>query len=119
MQFRKLVLPEHLNDQGFLFGGYLLQWIDEFSYINVSLNHPGNRFVTIALDNVVFKHAINKGEVLRFDVEEIRLGNTSVEQEVKVYGERLSGDPELVLFHTKITFVSVTPDGGKQPIPQQ
>ena len=35
----KLVLPEHLNQYGFLFGGNLLKWIDEVSWM-ASLDFP-------------------------------------------------------------------------------
>ena len=62
----KIVLRGHLNDYGNLFGGYLLQWIDELGYISVSLDFPGQHFVTIGLDNVEFKHSIREGQILRF-----------------------------------------------------
>ena len=55
MRNHKLVLPEHLNHYGYLFGGYLLHWVDEYGYIAANLDFPGHRFVTIALDNVAFK----------------------------------------------------------------
>ena len=56
MQHRKLVLPEFLNDQGFLFGGNLLKWVDESAYITASLEFPDNRLVTVSLSEVIFKH---------------------------------------------------------------
>ena len=40
MNHRKLVLPGHMNDQGSLFGGYLLQWLDEFAYITANMEFP-------------------------------------------------------------------------------
>ncbi len=39
MDHHKLVLPEFLNHHGFLFGGYLLKWIDEDSQKLVCLHH--------------------------------------------------------------------------------
>jgi len=54
----KLVLPEHLNHYGYLFGGYLLHWVDEYAYITANLDFPGHRFVTIGLDKVVFRKNI-------------------------------------------------------------
>ncbi len=64
MDHHKLVLPEFLNHHGFLFGGYLLKWIDEVAFITANLDLPGNRFVTVALDNVAFKHRIFNGQIL-------------------------------------------------------
>ncbi len=116
MDHHKWVLPEFLNDNGFLFGGYLLKWIDEVSYITVNLEFPGNRFVTVALGDVVFKHAITKGEILRFSVSRSGLGTTSLKYEVQVFGEREPSHRDTVLFETNITFVNVDASGRKQPI---
>ena len=40
MQTYKLVLPEHLNHGGFLFGGNLLKWVDEAGYMAARLDLP-------------------------------------------------------------------------------
>ena len=69
----KLVLPEHLNHYGYLFGGYLLHWVDEYAYITANLDFPGHRFVTIGLDNVVFRKSIRLGSVLKFDINRTRM----------------------------------------------
>ena len=116
MNHHKLVLPEHINDQGNLFGGYLLKWIDEFAYITASLDYPGNRFVTVALDNVVFKEPINCGDILCFTIREEKLGNTSVCYAVTVVNEREIEENRKLLFQTGITFVNVSPAGKKEPI---
>ena len=113
----KIVLRGHLNDYGNLFGGYLLQWVDEIGYISVSLDFPGQHFVTIGLENVEFKHSIREGQILNFVCQQIRLGTTSVSYHVKVYGERyIREKPDTVLFETKITFVCIDEDGNKKPI---
>ncbi len=115
----KIVLRGHLNDYGNLFGGYLLQWIDEIGYISVSLDFPGQNFVTIGLDNVEFRHSIREGQILRFACEQVRVGNSSVTYQVQVFGERyLHKNPETVLFETNITFVCVDDKGQKQTIQQ-
>lgn len=115
MQHRKLVLPEFLNDQGFLFGGNLLKWVDESAYITASLGFPGNRLVTVSLSEVNFKHPVQPGELLCFDVQLIRQGTTSVTYQIDVIGEKLAGTNE-PLFVTKITFVNVGKDGAPQPL---
>ena len=118
MDHRKLVLPEHLNDQGSLFGGYLLKWLDEFAYITANMDFPGHRFVTIALNNVEFRHQIRCGQILCFSVEKARLGKTSVEYLVEVHGEKDRASDKGVLFATTITFVNVTENGEKKEIRQ-
>jgi acyl-CoA hydrolase len=117
MDHHKLVLPEHINHYGFLFGGYLLQWIDEFAWITAAVDYPGLRFVTVAMDNVQFKRAIHMGEVLRFVVDRAGTGTSSVRYRVRAHGLVLQPDAATVLFETTVTFVNVDNDGRKMPLP--
>ena len=119
MQHYKIVLPADLNDYGSLFGGTLLKWIDEIAYIRVSLDFPGQHFVTIGLDHVEFKHPIRKGQILNFKCEKTRVGNTSVTYNVKVYGARYNTESEDILFENNITFVCVDENGTKSAIKPQ
>lgn len=116
MDHYKFVISEHLNHYGTLYGGNLLKWIDEVGYITAAVDYPGNRFVTVALDNVVFKHRIEVGEVLKFSVEKERIGNTSLTYDVKVYSATEGAESNIVLFETKITFVSISEKGDKSKI---
>lgn len=116
MDHYKIVLPADLNDYGSLFGGTLLKWIDEIAYIRVSLDFSGQHFVTIGLDNVEFRHPIRKGQILRFNCEKTRVGNTSVSYRVQVFAARYQKDSEEVLFENNITFVCVDKNGNKTSI---
>jgi acyl-CoA hydrolase len=116
MDHHKLVLPEHINHYGFLFGGWLLQWIDEFAYITATVEFPGRKFVTVAMENVQFKRRIGAGEVLRFAVDRVKLGHSSVQYRVRAYGLVVARDPAEVLFETSITFVNVDANGHKAAI---
>ena len=116
MDHHKFVISEHLNHYGTLYGGTLLKWIDEVGYITANVDYPGNRFVTIALDNVEFRHRIEVGAILRFAVEQTRLGNSSITYEVKVYAAHDEKKATLVLFETNITFVNIDENGNKAAI---
>ena len=113
MQSYKLVLPGHLNHYGYLFGGYLLQWVDEAAYVAASLDYPGSNFVTVAMDRVEFRRSIRQGAILRFEVRRQRVGVTSVGYLVEVF----DGAPPQAVFSTQITFVGLGPDGSKKPLP--
>ena len=63
----------------------------------------------------MFKHRITNGQILRFDIKQAKLGNTSVEYNVRVYGTHSTAADD-VLFETNITFVSVDESGSKQAI---
>jgi acyl-CoA hydrolase len=116
MKHYKLVLPEFMNEQGALFGGNLLKWIDEFAYVTVSLDYPGNRFVTVSLDNVVFRKPIQVGYILCFNVERTRMGTTSIEYKVEVFNSKEDAAGKNLLFETRIVFVNVDTAGIKQKI---
>ncbi|MEI6846810.1 MAG: hotdog domain-containing protein [Chlorobiaceae bacterium] len=116
METYKLVLPEHLNHYGFLFGGNLLKWIDEVSYITVSLDYPGCNFVTVGMDKVVFKKSIRGGTILCFVTEKSKIGHTSIEYTVNVYKKSIDTGERVLVFCTNITFVCLDEKGRKKPL---
>ena len=74
-----LVRPEHLNHHGYLFGGRLLEWLDEQAYIAaMSLLRPAANLVTVAIDRVVFRHSAKQGSMLRFRSLPVHTGRTSL-----------------------------------------
>ena len=113
MENYKLVLPEHLNHYGYLFGGHLLKWVDEVAWIAASLDYPGCNFVTIGMDKVEFRKSVQQGALLRLEVNRSREGNTSVQYTVAVYRHDIksgSGEP---IFTTNTTFVCIDEQGKK------
>ena len=82
----------------------------------MSLDFPGQQFVTIGLDNVEFKHPIRQGQILRFVCQKTRVGNTSVTYQVQVFGARYQTKSETVLFENNISFVCINHDGNKTTI---
>lgn len=118
METYKLVMPEHLNHFGFLFGGNLLKWTDEIAYIAVTLDYPGCNFVTVGMNRIEFRKSIRQGTILCFDTKRNNVGKTSIEYAVNVTREDITtGEKELV-FSTMITFVSVDEEGRKKEICQ-
>jgi acyl-CoA hydrolase len=114
METHRLVLPEDLNQYGYLFGGRLLSWVDEASWIAASLDFPECRFVTIAMDQVIFRHSVREGTILAIQSQRSQLGKTSASYEVQVYkGRAGEGDP---IFSTHVTFVNLDESGAKIPI---
>ena len=118
MEHHKIVLPECMNDQGTLFGGYLLKWLDEFAYVTVNIEFPGHHFVTIGLDDITFRHPIACRQILRFVVARTRLGNMSVDYNVDIFATSPAQQFDGPVFATQIAFVSIAADGNKIPIPR-
>lgn len=113
METHRLVLPGDLNHYGFLFGGRLLAWIDEASWIAASLDYPHCQFVTVAMDTVEFHHSVRDGTILRITCVREKEGTTSATYAVKVIDERAG---PVVIFSTRVTFVSVDDEGRKRNI---
>jgi acyl-CoA hydrolase len=113
MENYKVVRPIHLNHYGYLFGGELLKWVDEISWIAASRDYPGCKFVTIGMDQVVFKRSVRQGAVLRFEVQRQQEGTTSVRYRVAVYSDDLDTGNEESVFSTHVTFVCLDAAGRK------
>jgi len=116
MENYKLVLPEHLNQFGHLFGGNLLKWVDEVAWIAASLDFPECQFVTIGMDKVEFRKHIREGTILRFLVEKVKIGNTSVQYTVNVFNKTPRAADEERVFSTNVTFVCIDDAGNKRSI---
>ncbi|MFD2255374.1 acyl-CoA thioesterase [Luteolibacter algae] len=114
METHRLVLPSDLNHYGFLFGGRLLAWIDEASWIAASLDFPHCQFVTIGMDKVEFRHGVRDGTILCINCSQTRKGKTSVTYHVEVSDGR--NFPAPPIFSTNVSFVSVNDSGEKRAI---
>jgi acyl-CoA hydrolase len=114
-----IVRPEHLNHHGVLFGGHLLQWVDEFAWLVASLDYPGSKIVTRAMESVDFHTQVLNGSILRFHIEPHRQGDTSVTYAVEVYADAPGEETEKLVFSNRVTFVSVDEAGRKRALPKK
>lgn len=118
MENHKLVLPTNLNQYGYLFGGDLLKWVDEYAWVAATLEYPECNFVTIAMDQVEFRKSVREGTILKFIVEKTKAGKTSVQYLVHVYRGNGMARNDLV-FSTRVTFVRIDEEGKKCPLPME
>lgn len=112
----KVIKPEDLNHYGFLFGGKLLQWVDEFSWIAASIEYPNHSFVTLGMDKVEFKRSVRQGAILQFSIEKSNISKASVKYLVKVFVKNEPGSDHHEIFKTIVTFVSVDNNNKIRPI---
>lgn len=113
-----LVRPEHLNHFGYLFGGQMLKWIDEYAWMAASKDFPGMMLVTRAMDRVEFQSRVRSGSILRFVISKDEQRITSVTYTVHVYASEPNRHEELQVFSTKVTFVAVDESGKKKQLPK-
>ncbi|MBO7742251.1 MAG: acyl-CoA thioesterase [Victivallales bacterium] len=117
MDFYSIVRNEHLNQYNHLFGGIMLQWVDEYAYMAAVREFPGVMFVTRAMDHVEFKRGVLNGSMLRFQVERTRKGSSSVNYQVQVFSRAPGKVEENPVFSTIVTMVAVDGNGGKAQLP--
>lgn len=107
-----LIMRQHLNSGGRLFGGTLMQWIDEVAGV-VAMRHAGVKQVTTAaIDNLQFKEPTYEGELLVLIGYVTCVGNTSMEVEIDTYVERENGMRYSV---NRAFFVMVALDEEEKP----
>ncbi len=112
-----IVRPEHLNHHNYLFGGAMLKWVDEYAWIAAALDFTGSTLVTKAMDDIVFRHRVICGSILRFCILPVKKGLTSVTYSVEVFADEPGATEEKHIFSTTITFVNVDAAGNKTPLP--
>ena len=114
METHRLVITEDLNQYGNLFGGRLLSWVDEASFIAATMEFPQCKFVTIGMDKVEFRHGVHNGAIIIIRSNRVSIGKTSVKYLVQVFKNH--SDPDHVIFETTVTFVNVDDEGNKKTI---
>jgi len=112
-----LVRPGHLNHHGYLFGGAMLRWVDEFAWLVASKEYRGCRLVTVAMDEIRFHKPVLSGSILRFNINRLKKGKSSVTYQVDVYSDEPGGCKEKWVFATSVTFVRVDENGDKAALP--
>lgn len=112
-----LIMQQHLNGSGRLFGGALMQWLDEVAGVVAMRHAETHRVVTAAVDNLQFKQAIYEGDVLVIRGYVTYVGNSSMEVEIDTYTELPDGMRKTV---NRAFFVMVAVDEEQKPtqVPQ-
>lgn len=85
-----IVRPQHLNPAGRLFGGTLMEWIDEVAGL-VAIRHAGTAVTTASVDNLNFLRSAHQNDILVLIGKLTFVGNTSMEVRVDTYCESLDG----------------------------
>ena len=109
---RKLVKPSDLNPRGTLFGGRLLEWIDEESAIFAICQIGSPNIVTKAMSEVNFIQTAKLGDIVEFGMELVSIGNTSVTLTCNV---RCKTTKETIIRIERIVFVLVDEQGRPTP----
>ncbi len=113
---RTVMMPRDTNALGTIFGGVILSHIDVAAAMEAYRTHVG-RLVTVAMDQVVFRHPVFVGDLVSFFTETERVGTTSITVKVSVWAQRRTHPPEYVyVTEALVTMVAVDEEFTKIPI---
>ena len=115
---RITMLPRETNAYGTIFGGVILSHIDLAGAVEAR-RHFGQRFVTVAMREVVFVTPVFLGDLVTFYTRTIKVGTTSITIDVEVEVERLglTGNREcLKVTEAEVTYVAIDEQGRPTPI---
>lgn len=75
---RKWVKPEDLNANSSLFGGKLLQWIDEEAALYSIVQLENKHVVTKYMSDINFASSAGQGDVIEIGIEVVKFGKSSL-----------------------------------------
>ena len=108
-----IVRPNHLNAAGRLFGGILMQWIDEVAGI-VAMRHTRCNCTTASVDNLRFIRGAYQQDLLVIIGKVTYVGTTSMEVRVDTYIEDTEGMRRPI---NRAYFTMVALDENDKPCP--
>ncbi|MGB1309239.1 MAG: acyl-CoA thioesterase, partial [Oceanihabitans sp.] len=75
---RKWIKPEDLNPNGTLFGGRLLEWIDEEAALYAVVQLENKHIVTKFITEIDFKNSAKEGDIIEIGIDVVKFGKSSL-----------------------------------------
>lgn len=109
---RKWIKPGDLNPNGSLFGGSLLQWIDEEAAIYAIGQLESNHVVTKFISEINFISSARIGDIIELGLEVVNFGRSSLTLRSEV---RNLITKKVILEIEKLVFVHLDESGNAVP----
>ena len=108
----QILLSQHINGSGRLFGGQLMQWIDIVAAV-AARRHAGCNVTTASIDTLHFKSPAYVNDTILLEGVVTYVGRTSMEVCVRTYVEELNGTKRLI---NVAYLVMVALDENERPV---
>jgi len=112
-----LLIPRNLNAAGRLYGGQLLEWLDETAGI-VAIRHCGGKVVTVSIDNMDFKAGAKCGDMVYIHAYLTSVGRTSMEVRLDSYVEDAEDGMRHMINTAYFVMVAIDDEGKPCPVPR-
>jgi acyl-CoA hydrolase len=113
----ELMMPEHANNLGHVFGGVILSMMDKCAAI-AALRHSRTNVVTASIDRVDFREPIHLGDLVVMQASVNYVGRSSMEVGVRVEAEDLMTGNRRHTNSCYLTFVAVDRNGRPIEVPE-
>ena len=110
-----LMTPDMANFSGNVHGGTLLKLLDQVAYSCAS-RYAGTYVVTLSVDRVLFRDAIEVGELVSFSASVNHTGRTSLEVGIRVETENIRNGTRRHTNSCYFTMVAVDENGTPVPV---
>ena len=116
---RLVPMPADLNQNGDVFGGWVMAQVDVAGAIP-AMRRARGRVATVLVNSFQFKQPISVGDIVSLYADVVRVGSTSVTVKVEVYAERNYADPITVkVTEAELTYVAIDTHGNKRTLPTE
>ncbi len=112
----ELVLPQHTNALGTIFGGVIMGWVDIAAAIACT-RYARSPVVTVSVDSLSFLQPVKLGHTVIIEARVTYTGKTSMEVEVTVWGEIGTEGTKFKTTQAYLTFVAIDSKGGPIDVP--
>ena len=112
----ELMMPQHANNLGHVFGGVVLAMMDRTAAVS-AIRHARMTCVTASIDRVDFREPIHLGDLVVMKASVNFAGRTSMEVGVRVEAEDLLTGNRRHTNSCYLTFVAVDRHGRPVPVP--
>ena len=109
---RKWVKPEDLNPNHSLFGGRLLQWIDEEAALYAIIQLENTKVVTKFISEINFVSSAKQGDIIEIGIEAIHFGSSSITLRCDVRNKMTH---QTIITVDKIVMVNLDSEGNPAP----
>jgi len=117
---RLTMMPRDTNHHGTIFGGVILSYIDVAGGVEAVRCTGHDRFVTVAMKEVIFHEPVFVGDLVSFYAETEKVGKTSITIRVVVEAERFGSRGQVVrVTEAEVIFVAINQNREKIAIKKQ
>lgn len=116
---RVVPMPADLNQNGDVFGGWVMAQVDVAGAIP-AMRRARGKVATVSVNSFQFKQPISVGDIVSFYATVVRAGSTSITVRVEVFAERNYCRPIIVrVTEAELTYVAIDSSGQKRELPPE